>query len=107
MKVFSLLASSLAIASAATCKPTYPTTNLGGIEVIDTQIVRDARKLVEKFPPFLYKHVVRTWLFGAAIINNNATFAAEIDVEVHAVATLLHDLGWDSKKTQNFHMLQE
>ncbi|KAI0396675.1 hypothetical protein F5Y17DRAFT_465025 [Xylariaceae sp. FL0594] len=96
MKVFSLVASSLAIASAATCKPTgYPTTKVGGIEVIDTPIVRDARKIVEKFTPYLYKHVMRTWLFGAAILNHNATLKAEVDVEVHAIATLLHDLGWD------------
>ncbi|KAI0389628.1 hypothetical protein F5Y17DRAFT_113229 [Xylariaceae sp. FL0594] len=74
----------------------YPTTKLAGIDVIDTQIVRDARALVKGYgEPYLQKHVLRTWLFGAAMIQNNATLRESIDVEVHALATILHDLGWD------------
>jgi hypothetical protein len=96
----------LAAASPAVCSyPTsegnhypYPTTKLAGIDVIDTQIVRDARALVKGYgEPYLQKHVLRTWLFGAAMIQNNATLRASVDVEVHALATILHDLGWDRK----------
>lgn len=36
---------------------------------------------------------MRSWLFGALILSHNTTLAAEVDLEVHAVATLLHDLG--------------
>jgi hypothetical protein len=42
---------------------------------------------------YLYKHVMRGWLFGALILSHNATLAADVDLEVHAVAALLHDLG--------------
>ncbi|KAJ8126220.1 hypothetical protein O1611_g7419 [Lasiodiplodia mahajangana] len=40
---------------------------------------------------------MRSWLFGAAAFNNNATLKASIDLEAHAVGTLLHDLGWDMR----------
>ncbi|KAI3332492.1 hypothetical protein HD806DRAFT_530240 [Xylariaceae sp. AK1471] len=36
------------------------------------------------------------WLFGAAAINNNATLAAEIDLEVQVVGILFHDFGGTS-----------
>ncbi|KAI8630773.1 hypothetical protein F5Y19DRAFT_426341 [Xylariaceae sp. FL1651] len=97
MKVAGMI-TSLALAATACShphKPPYPTTTIAGVEVIDTQLVRDARAVISKFTPYLYKHCMRTWLYGAAVINSNKTLAAEIDVEVHAVSTLLHDLGWD------------
>jgi hypothetical protein len=98
MKAFSLLSLS-ALASAAVTG-TYPThsnkmTKIAGIEVIDTQIVRDAQAMIKKFPDYLYSHQMRSWLFGAAMINANQTLKKSIDLEVHAVATMLHDLGWD------------
>ncbi|KAI0147071.1 hypothetical protein GGR57DRAFT_506047 [Xylariaceae sp. FL1272] len=73
----------------------FPTTYIGGVKVIDTKLVRDARKVIENFDGFLYKHSMRTWLFGAAAINANETLSRTIDIEMHAVATVLHDLGWD------------
>ncbi|KAI1331482.1 hypothetical protein F5Y16DRAFT_269110 [Xylariaceae sp. FL0255] len=107
MKV-AVISALVAFAAAATCTQTtppktglkhYPTTEVGGIEVIDTPIVREIRELVYKsFPTFLYKHVMRTWLYGAAQMEANATLKAEVDIEAHAVATLLHDLGWDMRK---------
>lgn len=90
--------SSLALAATASCtpKPVHkPTTNLYGVEVVDTQIVRDARAVIENFDPFLRKHSLRTWLLGAAAINANATLKSTVDLELHAVTTILHDLGWD------------
>ncbi|KAI1173881.1 hypothetical protein F4777DRAFT_556211, partial [Nemania sp. FL0916] len=92
MKVFSLL--TLATAATALQIPKRMT-KIAGVEVIDTQIVRDARALIEKFPDYLYSHQMRSWLFGAAMINANATLRRECDLEVHAIATMLHDLGWD------------
>ncbi|KAI1428067.1 hypothetical protein F5Y12DRAFT_711382 [Xylaria sp. FL1777] len=87
------------VAAAVTKYPTkYPTTTIAGVEVIDTQLVREARKAIEVFnelQPYLYKHLYRTWLFGAAAINANETLKNSIDIELHAVGTLLHDLGWD------------
>lgn len=97
---------SLALASSAAAAPKkcrstdLPTTVIAGVEVVNTQIVQDAHNLVKEFielQPYLYNHVVRTWLLGAAALNNNATLKAEVDLELHAVGSLLHDLGWDRK----------
>ncbi|KAI1329112.1 hypothetical protein F5Y16DRAFT_367494 [Xylariaceae sp. FL0255] len=97
MKFFGTIATVLAGAAVAKCVPaSYPTTIIGGQEVIDTPLVREAHALVKGlFPLYLYKHVVRCWLYGAAQFNNNATLKSEVDLEVHAVATLMHDMGWD------------
>ncbi|KAI8628061.1 hypothetical protein F5Y19DRAFT_465390 [Xylariaceae sp. FL1651] len=82
---------------------TIPYTTLAGVKVIDTPIVQKARALMEaNFEPYLIRHVYRTWLFGAAAINNNETLAAQIDLEAHAVGTLLHDLGWDTRDESPF-----
>ncbi|KAI0164668.1 hypothetical protein GGR57DRAFT_497543 [Xylariaceae sp. FL1272] len=90
------IVSSCLLAGAVTAKPIFtPMTKIAGVEVIDTQIVRDAQKLIQGFPDYLFSHQMRSWLFGAAMINNNATLRHSIDLEVHAVATMLHDLGWD------------
>ncbi|KAK4164060.1 hypothetical protein QBC43DRAFT_353739 [Cladorrhinum sp. PSN259] len=72
-----------------------PTKNLGGVSVIDTPLVRAAQDLARTHnDEHAYKHVMRSWLFGAILIRNNATLRNSIDLEVHAVSTLLHDLGW-------------
>ncbi|KAI0395930.1 hypothetical protein F5Y17DRAFT_159593 [Xylariaceae sp. FL0594] len=99
MKFFGIL-TTLAAAVTATCASTgyptrKPTTIIAGVEVVDTQIVRDARAIIQKFTPYLYKHCMRTWLYGAAAINANKTLSSKIDLELHAVSTILHDLGWD------------
>ncbi|KAI1435253.1 hypothetical protein GGR50DRAFT_331235 [Xylaria sp. CBS 124048] len=91
MKLFSLL--TLATAVTAGCQKRM--TTVAGVEVIDTRIVRDARAFIEKFPDYLYSHQLRSWLFGAAMINANETLRDTVDLEVHAIATMLHDLGWD------------
>ncbi|KAI1437058.1 hypothetical protein GGR50DRAFT_686058 [Xylaria sp. CBS 124048] len=105
MKVFTII-SALALAGAAIAAPgsnkgkKLPTTKIANIEVIDTPLVREAVKVVEEFiplQPYLYAHLMRSWLFGAAALNNNATLKAEIDLEAHAIGTLLHDLGWDMR----------
>ncbi|KAI1179496.1 hypothetical protein F4777DRAFT_600343 [Nemania sp. FL0916] len=98
MKFLSVF-SSVALVATANCLPNHhsklPTTHLYGVEVVDTQLVRDARAVIQNFTPYLHKHSLRTWLFGAAAINANKTLKANIDLELHAVGTILHDLGWD------------
>jgi hypothetical protein len=93
------LAATGATAAALKCRTEeLPTTTIAGVEVINTKIVQDALALVEEFKPlqpYLYNHVVRTWLLGAAALNNNATLKAQVDLEVHALGSLLHDLAWD------------
>ncbi|KAI1281286.1 hypothetical protein F5Y07DRAFT_354227 [Xylaria sp. FL0933] len=108
---FSSITSALALAASVAAAPqkscpsnsTVPYTTIAGIKVIDTPLVRKARDLMEaNFEPFLIRHVYRTWLYGAATIHNNATLAAKIDIEAHAVACLLHDLGWDTRDNSPF-----
>lgn len=97
MKFINIIAS-LAVLATAECVPKpHRTTKLFGVEVIDTDMVRDARATISKFDGFLYKHSMRTWLFGAAAINANETLKKSVDLELHAISTILHDLGWDSK----------
>jgi hypothetical protein len=122
MKFSAGLVSTLAIAGAAVAAPgkkgppkpttecgttpTPRTTKIAGVEVVYTQIVQDALTLVEDFlelQPYLYNHVVRTWLLGAAALNNNATLKATVDLEVHALGSLLHDLAWDQRENSPYN----
>jgi hypothetical protein len=75
-----------------------PRETIGGVSVIQTPIVRDALAYARANSDDLtYSHVVRSWLFGALIIEKNTTLSKEVDLEVHALATILHDLGWDER----------
>jgi hypothetical protein len=38
---------------------------------------------------------MRSWLFGTLMLEHNNTLQSIVDPEVHAVAILLHDLGFD------------
>lgn len=107
---FSSFVSGLAVAGAATAakipkqKRALPTTKIANIEVVNTPLVQSAAKLIEGFKPlqpYLYNHLMRSWLFGAAALNNNETLKAEIDLELQAVGAMLHDLGWDSESSSS------
>jgi hypothetical protein len=71
--------------------------DFAGIKAPDTALVRDAidlsRTLLE---PFLFNHVMRSWLFGILLSE-----AAEVapDAELLAVAAILHDLGLTERYT--------
>ncbi|KAJ3579748.1 hypothetical protein NPX13_g815 [Xylaria arbuscula] len=106
---FSGVLSALTLASAAAAfkvnNKQYATTTVAGVKVVDTKLVREARKAIEVFEdlqPYLVKHLYRTWLFGAAAINANETLYNTVDLELHAVGTLLHDLGWDMRENSPF-----
>jgi hypothetical protein len=70
---------------------------LAGIEVTDTTLVRDAidlsRSLLE---PYLFNHVMRSWLFG--ILLSEGVQPAP-DPELLAVSAVLHDLGLTHRYT--------
>ncbi len=70
---------------------------LAGIKVLDTTLVRDAvevsRSLLE---PYLFNHVMRSWLFGI-LLSEGAKPAP--DPELLAVSAVLHDLGLTDRYT--------
>lgn len=101
-------------ASAGPDESSYSNRTIAGVTVIDTPVVRAAHAYArEHSSDFVYNHVMRGWLFGALIWQhhlllqqgNNITSSGnatnpfdelrDFDIEVHAVAALLHDLGWD------------
>jgi hypothetical protein len=65
--------------------------DLAGINVVDTQLVHDAMELARNVSePYLFNHVMRSWLFGVVIA---ADAKPAPDPELLAVASILHDLG--------------
>ncbi|KAK4223420.1 hypothetical protein QBC38DRAFT_487716 [Podospora fimiseda] len=90
-------------ANTAGPRPNHPVKTIASIKVIDTPLVRAAQDLAHTHnDEHAYKHVMRSWLFGVLLISHNETLRRTIDLEVHAVAALLHDLGWDKSPTSPF-----
>jgi hypothetical protein len=70
---------------------------LAGITVLDTTLVRDAVELSRSLlEPYLFNHVMRSWLFGI-LLSEGAKPAP--DPELLAVSAVLHDLGLTDRYT--------
>jgi hypothetical protein len=70
---------------------------LAGIKVTDTTLVRDAIDLARSsLEPYLFNHVMRSWLFGV-LLSEGAELAP--DPELLAVSAVLHDLGLTDRYT--------
>ena len=70
---------------------------LAGIKVTDTRLVRDAIDLARSSSePYLFNHVMRSWLFGILLSENAKPLQ---DPELLAVSTVLHDLGLTDRYT--------
>ncbi|KAF2466355.1 uncharacterized protein BDR25DRAFT_306174 [Lindgomyces ingoldianus] len=69
---------------------------LAGITVPDTPLITKAIAFARRHMDDQgYKHVVRSWLTGQAIISHLPPPAQQsIDLEAYALSTILHDLGW-------------
>lgn len=64
---------------------------LAGVSVPDTPLITRAIDFArERSEPYLFNHVMRSWLFAAIIAQRKQTAH---DGEVLAVITILHDLG--------------
>ncbi|KAK4183295.1 hypothetical protein QBC35DRAFT_544191 [Podospora australis] len=88
-----LLLTTLALANPSSPRPSLSRRTLAGISVIDTPIVRDAQAYAKLHcSPSTYQHVMRTWLFGVYHLSHDALLASKVDLEVHAVGLILHDL---------------
>ena len=74
-----------------TSRPDIARRLLAGVSVPDTSLVSRAIEYArERSEPYLFNHVMRSWLFAAALAQLNQT---SHDGEVLAVTTILHDLG--------------
>jgi len=70
---------------------TISTRLLAGVSVPDSPLVSSAIEYArENSEPYLFNHVMRSWLFAVILAQHKATAH---DEEVLAVATILHDLG--------------
>ena len=73
---------------------TLPTRVFAGVQVPDTPLITKALALCrEHLSDLAYNHCVRSWLFGF-IIAAKTPELQDRDLEVHAIAAILHDLGW-------------
>lgn len=74
---------------------TPPTRVLAGVLVPDTPLITKALALCRKhLNDLAYNHCIRSWLFGSVIAAKTPELQG-LDIEVHAIAAILHDLGWD------------
>ena len=73
------------------------TKSIAGITVPDTPLIAAAIGLArEHLDDWAYNHIMRSWLLGFAIADRIPDLANR-DRELHSVAVILHDLGWDEK----------
>src|SRR6185295_19780727 len=78
-------------AIAQRAQPELATRLLAGVSVPDTPLISRAIEYArEHSEPYLFNHVMRSWLFAAILAKNKHT---EHDGEVLAVTTILHDIG--------------
>jgi len=67
------------------------TQSIAGVRVPDTPLISRAMEYARQHSePYLFNHVMRSWLFGVMIADQAKV---SHDAEVLAVATLLHDVG--------------
>jgi hypothetical protein len=80
-----------ASASDLKAQPDVATRLLAGVSVPDTPLISRAIEFArERSEPYLFNHVMRSWLFAALFAQRKQTAH---DGEVLAVTTILHDLG--------------
>ena len=80
-----------ASATELRAQPDVATRVLAGVLVPDPPLITRAIEFArERSEPYLFNHVMRSWLFAALIAQRKQTAH---DSEVLAVTTILHDLG--------------
>ncbi len=80
-----------AMPTASMPNPALPLRLLAGVAVPDTPLITRAIEYArEHSEPYLFNHVMRSWLFAVIIADLRKI---QLDAEVLAVATVLHDLG--------------
>jgi hypothetical protein len=85
------MTASLSAVTPAQFAPPPATRPLAGVWVPDSPVISLAIEYArEHSEPYLFNHVMRSWLFAESLAQLNRV---EHDAEVLAIATLLHDLG--------------
>jgi len=78
-------------ANALKAQPNVATRIVAGVSVPDTPLISRAIDFArEETEPYLFNHVMRSWLFAAILAQRKQTAH---DSEVLAVTTILHDIG--------------
>lgn len=87
--------SHISLTMAASPSPQCPTRVIANITVPDTPLIQHALDHARTHStPGVYNHFLRSWLYGTVIASKVPAFQT-IDKELHAIAAILHDLGWD------------
>ncbi|KAH8806096.1 hypothetical protein F5884DRAFT_886640 [Xylogone sp. PMI_703] len=74
----------------------YQMQTIANVSVINTPLIKAAQAYSQEHSlPTVYNHMMRSWLLSAIVINANETLRNSIDLEVHALASILHDVGVD------------
>lgn len=69
---------------------------VAGVTVPDTPLITAAIYYARAHASDMtYNHIMRSWLFGTLILQKVAP-SGTIDLEVHSISAILHDLGWDN-----------
>jgi hypothetical protein len=83
----------------AEATPTSRMQSIAGIDVPDTPLIQATLSFARHhLDDVAYNHVMRCTLFGTAI-SDRVPALQDRDRELHVVAALLHDLGWDRTGT--------
>jgi hypothetical protein len=81
----------MTIPSAEQAQPNVATRVLAGVLAPDTPLISRAIDFArERSEPYLFNHVMRSWLFAAILAQRKQTAH---DGEVLAITTILHDIG--------------
>jgi hypothetical protein len=85
------MTASLSNPPPAQIAPPHATRTVAGVRVSDSPVISLAIEYArEHSEPYLFNHVMRSWLFAESLAQLEG---AEYDGEVVALSTLLHDLG--------------
>lgn len=72
-----------------------PTRTVAGATIVDTPLVNAALDYARTHNDEMsFHHTYRSWIFGVILASKLPDFA-KVDLEVHAVSAILHDLAWD------------
>ncbi|KAI8068649.1 hypothetical protein BC940DRAFT_298712 [Gongronella butleri] len=74
------------------------TRDFAGVTLVDTPLTKLAMEYARThYDAISFNHAYRVWVLGALIATKLPEEFQHVDLEVHAIAALFHDLAWDYK----------